>query len=138
MSLNFTDSMTTDVSEPARGRLDTAFTETLREVVARVPGARGAIFVDSEGEAVDEFAQMPTTEIRLLGAHLGILIALVRERAAFMGEPTELCIEAERAIMLVCSIGPSYLIALEAEPQAPLGIMRREMQRAVESLRVQI
>jgi predicted regulator of Ras-like GTPase activity (Roadblock/LC7/MglB family) len=138
---SFFDPVITEVSLRSGSsgtRMETAFTEALRDVVVRVPGARGAVFLDCEGEAVDEFAQMPTTEIRILGAHLGILLALVREHAPFVGEPLELCIEAERAIMLVLSIDKRYLVVLEAAPDAPLGLMRRELAKAVESLREQM
>ena len=129
--------MTHDVA-PAfggRSRLDTAFTEALRQVVARVPGARGAVFLDGEGEAVDEFADVPTTEIRILGAHLGILVSLVKEHAAVLGEPQELVIEADRATLLVLVLDDRYVVALEAGPDAQLGVMRRELGRAAASLR---
>ena len=118
-----------------RSRLDTAFTEALRGVVARVPGARGAVFLDGDGEAVDEFAEVPTTEIRILGAHLGILVALVKENAGKLGEPQELVIEAERATLLVMVLEDRYLVALEAGPTAQLGVMRRELGRAADALR---
>ena len=100
-----------------RSRMDTAFTAALREVVARVPGARGAVFLDGEGEAVDEFAEVTTSEIRILGAHLGILLALLKERGTLWGAPRELCIEASRATFLVLSIDNRYLVALEAAPR---------------------
>ncbi len=135
---NFTDPIITEVTVHKSSRLETAFTQALREVVLRVPGARGAVFLDCEGEAIDEFAQMPTTEIRILGAHLGILVALVREHASFLGEPLELCIEAERAIMLVLAVERRYLVVLEASAESPLGMMRRELSKAVDSLRVQM
>ncbi|MEO6955018.1 MAG: roadblock/LC7 domain-containing protein [Polyangia bacterium] len=118
-----------------RSRLDTAFTEALRQVVARVPGARGAVFLDGEGEAVDEFAEVSTTEIRILGAHLGILIAIIKEHAGKLGDPQELVIETERAILLVLVLDDRYMVALEAGPTAQLGVMRRELGRAADALR---
>ncbi len=118
-----------------RARLDTAFTVALREVVARVPGARGAVFLDGDGEAVDEFAEVPTTEIRILGAHLGILVSLVKEHAGQLGEPLELVIETDRATLLVLVLDDRYLVALEAGPEAQLGVMRRELERAATALR---
>ena len=129
--------MTGEVVSAFRGRsrLDTAFTVALREVVANVPGARGAVFLDGEGEAVDEFAEVPTTEIRILGAHLGILVAIIKEQAGTLGEPRELVIEAERATLLVMVLDDRYLVALEAGPDAQLGVMRRELSRAAETLR---
>jgi hypothetical protein len=41
--------------------------------VASVPGAWGAIFVDFEGEAVDLYATNDAYEVKLAGAHAGLL-----------------------------------------------------------------
>jgi predicted regulator of Ras-like GTPase activity (Roadblock/LC7/MglB family) len=128
----------TVVSVRSRTRLPTAFTVALREVVARVPGARGAVFLDFEGEAVDEFADVPTMEIHLVGAHLGIILALIREQTPRLGAPEEVIIEAERATLLIRAIDSRYLVVLDAEPEAQIGRMSRELRRAVEALRAQM
>ncbi len=127
---------TVDVTR--RRRLPTAFTAALREVVARVPGARGAVFLDFEGEAVDEFADVPTMEIHLVGAHLGIILALVREQSGRIGAPVEMIIEAARATLLIRAIDSRYLVVLDAAPDAQVGLMSRELGRAVDELRAQM
>jgi len=121
-----------------RSRLETAFTGPLRDAVARVPGARGAVFLDGEGEAVDEVAQIPTMEIRILGAHLGILVALFKEHAAILGAPQELVLETERATLVVRAIDERYIVALEAGPEASLGLLRRELAAAVDRIRAEL
>ena len=121
-----------------RSRLDTAFTGPLRDAVSRVPGARGAVFLDGEGEAVDEFAEVPTMEIRILGAHLGILVALFKEHAAVLGEPRELVLETERATLVVLALDQRYVVALEASPETSLGLLRRELAAAVERIRAEM
>ncbi len=117
-------------------KLPTAFTDVLRAAVARVPGARGAVFLDIEGEAVDEFTESSRTTIQLVGAHLGVVLTLARERlAAALGEPREVLIEAARGTVLLQAIDARYLVVMEADPQASIGLMRRELRRAVAALR---
>lgn len=116
-------------------RLPTAFTAMLEAAVGRVPGARGAVFLDAEGESVDEFTESTRTSIRLVGAHLGVLLQLARERDALWGKPVELLVEAERATILVLALDERYLVVLEADPGASVGLMRRELMKAAEQLR---
>jgi predicted regulator of Ras-like GTPase activity (Roadblock/LC7/MglB family) len=124
------------LSTSAATKLPTAFTEVLRGAVARVPGARGAIFLDVEGEAVDEFTESSRTGIQLVGAHLGVVLMLARERlASRVGEPCEVLIETKRAIVLVLAIDERYLAVLEADAGSSVGLMRRELGRAVQALR---
>ena len=55
------------------------FKEVLGLVVKSVRGGVGAILVDDEGEAVDVFTRGDGYEIRLAGAHHGVIIALLEE-----------------------------------------------------------
>ncbi|MFN7930282.1 MAG: roadblock/LC7 domain-containing protein [Blastocatellia bacterium] len=49
---------------------DMDLTEPLKTLVARVPGAVGAVLIDNEGEAVTYFSASDETErIRLIGAY---------------------------------------------------------------------
>ena len=118
--------------------LPTAFTSVLKDAVERVPGARAAIFLDWEGEAIDEYTEASRTGIRLIGAHLGVLFTLARERGASWGEPSELIIETERAVVVVQAIQDQYLVVLEAGPEVSLGLLRRELARATAALRAEM
>jgi len=59
--------------------MSSAFAEILAELVGQVPGALGAIFLDWEGEAVDQFSHIPLFDILLAGAHWGIVLRQVEE-----------------------------------------------------------
>jgi predicted regulator of Ras-like GTPase activity (Roadblock/LC7/MglB family) len=132
--------VTPDVSGAgsSAGKLPTAFTAVLQAAVARVPGGRGAVFLDTEGESVDEFTETSRTGIQLVGAHLGVVLSLVRERLRSWGRPDEILIETEHAIILVAAVDDRYLAVLEADAQAPIGLMRRELARAIEALRAEM
>jgi len=55
------------------------FKDVLGIIVQSVRGGVGAILVDDEGEAVDVFTHGDSYEIRLAGAHHGIILALLDE-----------------------------------------------------------
>ncbi len=116
-------------------RLPTAFSDALRAVVAAAPGARAAVFLDLEGEAIDQFVARGTVDVRLVGAHLGVIVSLARDRAAAFGRTEEVVVEAARGTLVALAVDERYLVALEAAPDAPLGLLRRELYRTRAALR---
>ncbi len=54
--------------------MPSAFAEILAELVGEIPGALGAVFLDWDGEAVDQFSHIPLFDILLVGAHWGIVL----------------------------------------------------------------
>ena len=55
------------------------FKDILGLIVESVRGGVGAILVDDEGEAVDVFTHGDSYDIRLAGAHHGIILTLLEE-----------------------------------------------------------
>lgn len=106
------------------------FAAILREIVARVPGAIGAILADSEGEAVDQFAHLPTYEIQIIGAHWGVVLSQVRKRLEpHTGGMREILIEGEHSTIFIRPVDDSYFIVLETARDAHLGSAFRELDR---------
>ncbi len=58
------------------------FHAILKELVDAVPDAVGAILVDWEGEAVQEYCHCDSYDIRFVGAHKGIILSRLRETHA--------------------------------------------------------
>ena len=56
----------------------TPFREQLGKIVEATPGGIGAILVDDEGEAIDLFTRGDSFEIKLAGAHHGIILGLIK------------------------------------------------------------
>jgi predicted regulator of Ras-like GTPase activity (Roadblock/LC7/MglB family) len=112
------------------------FSSILRELVARVPGAMGAILADAEGEAVDQFAHRPTLEIRLIGAHWGVVLSQIRQHLRpFTGTMREVLIEGERSLTFIRPVDDDYFIVLETTRDAHLGNAFRELDRGVQRCR---
>jgi predicted regulator of Ras-like GTPase activity (Roadblock/LC7/MglB family) len=59
--------------------MTSAFAEILAELVGQIPGAVGAVFLDWDGEAVDQFSHIPLMDILLVGAHWGLVLRLVQD-----------------------------------------------------------
>ncbi len=50
-----------------------AFKRILGKLIDAVPGSCGALLADWEGEAVDQVARMDDYELKVIGAHKGII-----------------------------------------------------------------
>jgi predicted regulator of Ras-like GTPase activity (Roadblock/LC7/MglB family) len=55
------------------------FKSLLNRLLEDIPGALGAIIIDWEGEAVDQVARTNEYDIKILGAHSGVILNLLRE-----------------------------------------------------------
>jgi predicted regulator of Ras-like GTPase activity (Roadblock/LC7/MglB family) len=123
----------TIADEPLRS----AFGEILEGMVQRVPGAVGAVFADWEGESIDYFAHVPPMEIRLAGAHWGVVLGHAGEASARLGGGTveEIVVVCAEAYVLVRTVGDHYFVVLQGR-RGPLhlGLARRELERGVRSL----
>lgn len=79
------------------------FKEILKKAVDSIPGARGAIFADWEGESVEHCFYGPDDDIKLLGAHQGILLNLLADSTKENGQGRVLC-------MLVSTEGFRFIV----------------------------
>lgn len=114
-----------------------AFAEILKRVVDRVPGAVGAVFADGEGEAVDHFADVPPLDIRLIGAHWGVVLLQASQSFQRLGagDVDELWVEGEHALVIIRRVTEQYYVVLTARRGVHLATARRELERGVRSLR---
>ncbi len=112
-----------------------AFADILKQMVDRVPGALGAVFADWEGEAVDQFGHVPALDIKLAGAHWGVVLTLANERLRTMcGEVKELWIEGESSLVLVRHVTDQYFVVLTARRGTHLATAVRELDRGARGL----
>lgn len=109
----------------------------LHEALARNRGVRGSLIVsEHDGLVVDASLRLGTGH---RADHVAALAASVYRRmrlaagAARFGEPSFLQLDAERGY--VCAVGRGDLVlVVVAEPAANIGLIRVEMQKAVEAL----
>jgi predicted regulator of Ras-like GTPase activity (Roadblock/LC7/MglB family) len=112
------------------------FGRTLRELVESVPGAHGAVFLDNEGEPVDQFGRGPILEIQLTGAQWGVVLERVREALARarVGAPRSIHIGCDDVQLFIRAITSDYCVVLQTSPDAHLGQTQAELDRAVDEL----
>lgn len=91
------------------------FKDVLGLIVESVRGGVGAVLVDEEGEAVDVFTHGDNYEIRLAGAHHGILLTLLHEamRRSDNGDRIQgLSISSERFIYTIMPVQEGLFVVL--------------------------
>ena len=91
------------------------FKDVLGLIVESVSGGVGAILVDDEGEAVDVFTHGDMYEIRLAGAHHGIILTLLEEamkRSENGNSLRSLSIKAEKLTYTIMPVQEGLFVVL--------------------------
>lgn len=98
------------------------FKRILDELVSSTPGAQGAILADWEGEAVEQAARMDDYELRVLGAHKGIILGQLRDVLTRLNDQLqEIVISSERARTLVLPVTDEYFLVVVLDRDSLLG-----------------
>ena len=113
----------------------------LEKLVKRIPGAIGAILVDWEGEAVQEFCHCDPYEIRFTAAHQVILLSQLREmqnRSDRKETIEDLVVTSSNAHLVIGSIDDEYSLVLSIDRSSPLQPALHHFRVAVAELRKEI
>lgn len=103
------------------------FKTLLTKLVEDVPGASGAILADWEGESVEQYSYGDPFEIKVTAAHLGILLAQLKELKAKYptGPVREGVISTDRQHVIVGAVGDDYALVMTMNQDAlPLVALR--------------
>jgi predicted regulator of Ras-like GTPase activity (Roadblock/LC7/MglB family) len=118
----------------------TVFGRILGDVVEQLPGALGAVFIDWEGEAVDQFAHIGTMDVRLIGAHWGIVMA--QAQAALekleLGTPRQMVLRFTDQQIIIRRVDQDYVVVLAMSAEAHLGRALTLLGRAEARLRAEM
>lgn len=111
------------------------FKGILKELVDAVPGASGVILADWEGEAVEQHSLYDDYEIKVTGAHKGIILNHLKEVHAGIpaGMLEEAVIVTGSQQVVIGVIGEDYSLVMTLERGAILG---RALYRFREAIRV--
>lgn len=117
-----------------------SFKELLGQLVASVPGAQGAILADWEGEAVDQVGLMDDYELKIIGAHKGVILHNMREVVARLGDDllSEIIITTTGAQTLVLPVTEDYFLVLTLDRSDSLGRALFEARRCTQALQKEI
>ncbi len=115
------------------------FKTLLNRLLEDIPGAVGAIIVDWEGEAVDQVARIDDYEIKVLGAHSGIVLGFLREALTRLegGSLDELVFRSGENKILLAPLTDEYVLILQLGPTAIAARASYKMGNCVAELRDQ-
>lgn len=114
-----------------------SFTPILRRAVESVPGAVGAIFAARDGESVEHFARIDDEEIKIMGAHYGIILNHVQSvlHLFHFGEAEEIVVHHDRLDLFVRAVNEGYFIVLATSQGVHLANALRELRGAAQALK---
>lgn len=112
------------------------FKPLLNALIERVPGALGAIIADWEGEAVDQVGTMDEYDLKVIGAHKGVILHSMREVIDRLGndELKEIIITTKQAQTLVLPVTKDYYLVLTLDRTDMLGRALLEARRCIQAL----
>jgi predicted regulator of Ras-like GTPase activity (Roadblock/LC7/MglB family) len=116
------------------------FKELLGELVCKVPGAQGAILADWEGEAVDQSGHLDDYELKVIGAHKGVILQNLRGVMGRLEDDhvREIVVTTEKVQTLVMPVTPDYFLVLTLGRENALGRALFEARRCVSLLKKEI
>ena len=117
------------------------FKSLLRRLLDNVEGSQGAIVADWEGEAVDQVARIDDFEIKIIGAHQGVILSHFRQvvKALEGNDLEEIVVSTELAQTLILPISPDYfLVFVMDRGDDLLGRALFEARRCVKALRSEV
>lgn len=116
------------------------FKDILKNMLTQLPGAEGAIIADWEGEAVDQVAYVDDFEIKILGAHKGIILTRLRDALQRLdgGEIEEVLIYFSRSTVLITPLNEDYFLVLAVKSKVLTAKAASVMRRCAAQLRREI
>lgn len=115
----------------------TGFTEALESLVAALPEAECATFIDDEGEAVDLAARVDPFEARVAGAVLSLPLHLARSfaRKTGLGQVLGLWVVGDRRAAITRRVGDGLDVVLVIEGAVARPRVQEALCEAAELLR---
>lgn len=107
------------------------FKQVLRNMLEKIPDARGAILVDWEGEAVDQVSLIDDFQLKLMAAHKGIILERLRQAVtrAAGGLLEEISILTDKGMMLILPVTEDYFLLVVSASNDGLGKVSYEARR---------
>lgn len=116
------------------------FKSILKNLMDSVPGASGAILADWEGEAVEQCCHFDVFDLKVIGAHKGILLNLMKEahRKMAAGDMLHTVITTERQHILTGPIGADYFLVMTLDRSAIVGQALHSFKEALNLMHKEI
>jgi len=116
------------------------FKSILKDLVESIPGASGAILADWEGESVEQHCLYDDFEMKVTGAHNGIILNRLKEVYSQFpaGKLEEAVIVTGSQQVVVGAIGTDYSLVVTLAREALLGPALYQFRETLKSLEKEI
>ncbi|MBI3805539.1 MAG: hypothetical protein HY282_17460 [Nitrospirae bacterium] len=117
-----------------------SFDRILRRIVDETSEAIGAIFIDREGEAIAHYSTRSGDEMKLVGAHYGIIWLELETvvQQYLKSSISETILTLERGICLLRPLQGEYLLLLVIAPSGGMGQARRWLRWAASEIQLEL
>src|SRR5450631_3679568 len=113
----------------------------LEKLVKSTPRAIGAILVDWEGEAVQEYCHCDPYEIRFIAAHQAIILNRLKELHNGVGQKSpieDFVVTVSKAHLIIGSIDEDYSLLMSVDRICPVHLALHHFRDAVAELRMEL
>lgn len=113
------------------------FKQMLQEMVEAIPGGRGAIFLDHEGEAVERYgADLSDYQLQVIGAYQGIFLSQLRRLCEDLrhGEASRFRVGCRDAVLYVSDLREGYYLVAVTSPESNEAIAWQRVLETSEKL----
>ena len=113
------------------------FRAMLQQMVEAIPGGRGAIFLDHEGEAVERYGEeMTDYQLQVIGAYQGIFLSQLRRLCEDLrhGLPSRFRIGCRDANLYILDLKDGYYLVAVTSPESNEGIAWQQVMKTSERL----
>lgn len=116
------------------------FKTILTNLVQIIPGSRGAILADWEGESVEQFSHDDLFDLKVTAAHAGIILSHCKELLARfpVGSVQETLLTTANKYILIGAIGPDYAMVMTLDRDAVLGVALHRFRISLQLLQREI
>ncbi|MDT8316737.1 MAG: roadblock/LC7 domain-containing protein [bacterium] len=117
------------------------FQQIMKELVDSTSGATDAIFVDWEGEAVDQYSVNDDIyRIKVVGAHKGVMLKLINDAQEATGndKASAVSVKMKDASVLMASVKDGYYVALVLDNSSMICKASFLMKKAVAALALEM
>lgn len=122
----------------ATAEIDGVFDRILRDLIERIPSARGAVFVDAEGETLGQFAfTMANLDLSILGAQWSTVwtaLAPALERAG-QAAADEILVQCQASLTIIRRVAEGFHLVIELRRESHLAAARDALDESVAALR---
>ncbi len=116
------------------------FKAILKELVESTPGAGGAILTDWEGESVEQYSLTDEFELKLIGAHKGIILNRMKDiqQKLMPGDLLDTVVSTDTHHVIIGAIDHDYSLIMTLGKGVLVAMALREFRCAVKSLKKEI